>query len=126
MKGEFMSALVNEVNAENFEADVLKSSDLVLVDFWAEWCGPCKRIAPTVESIAEKYQGKAKVFKMNVDENGERLSSFGIKGIPTLILFQNGRELERIVGVPSNAKESISEMIDKHLADSKDESKAVA
>jgi thioredoxin 1 len=126
VKGEFMSALVNEVNAENFEAEVLKSADLVLIDFWAEWCGPCKRIAPTVESIAEKYQGKAKVFKMNVDENGERLSSFGIKGIPTLILFQNGRELERIVGAPSNAKESISEMIDKHLADSKDESKAVA
>ena len=121
-----MSALVNDVNAENFEADVLKSSELVLVDFWAEWCGPCKRIAPTVESIAEEYKGKAKVLKMNVDENGESLSSFGIKGVPTLILFQNGQEVERIVGVPSNAKQSLSEMIDKHLTRPNDEPKAVA
>jgi|SRR5215471_6589408 len=116
MKGEIMSILVNEVNAEAFEAEVLKSSEPVLVDFWAEWCGPCKRIAPTVEAIAEKYQGKAKVLKMNVDENGEGMASFGIKGIPTLILFKNGQEVERIVGVPSNPKEFISEMLDKHLA----------
>jgi thioredoxin len=111
-----MSELVNEVNDANFEAEVLKASGPVLVDFWAEWCGPCKRIAPTVESIADKYQGKAKVVKLNVDEDNGRASSFGVRGIPTLILFQNGQEVERIVGVPSNPKEFISEMLDKHLS----------
>jgi len=115
MKGEMMSALVNEVNDTNFEAEVLKSSQPVLVDFWAEWCGPCKRIAPTIEAIAEKYQGRAKVVKLNVDENGERPSGLGVRGIPTLILFRDGNEVERIVGAPPNAKEFLSELLDKHL-----------
>jgi thioredoxin len=110
-----MSAFVNEVNDTNFEAEVLKSTQPVLVDFWAEWCGPCKRIAPTVESIAEKYQGRAKVVKLNVDENDNSPISFGIKGIPTLILFRDGKEVERIVGAPQNAKEFLSEILDKYL-----------
>ncbi len=110
-----MSALVNEVNDTNFEAEVLKSSQPVLVDFWAEWCGPCKRIAPTIEAIAEKYQGRAKVVKLNVDENGSRPSGLGVRGIPTLILFRDGNEVERIVGAPPNAKEFLSELLDKHL-----------
>jgi thioredoxin 1 len=110
-----MSGFVNEVNDTSFEAEVLKSAQPVLVDFWAEWCGPCKRIAPTVESIAEKYQGRAKVVKLNVDENGNRPVSLGIKGIPTLILFRDGKEVERVVGAPQNAKEFLSELLDKHL-----------
>lgn len=110
-----MSGFVNEVNDTNFEVEVLKSAQPVLVDFWAEWCGPCKRIAPTVESIAEKYQGRAKVVKLNVDENGVRPSSLGVRGIPTLILFRDGKEVDRIVGAPQNAKEFLSEMLDKHL-----------
>src|SRR5215813_4205347 len=110
-----MSGIVNEVNDANFESEVLESAQPVLVDFWAEWCGPCKRIAPTVESIAEKYQGRAKVVKLNVDENGTRPSSLGVRGIPTLILFRDGKEVERIVGAPQNAKEFLSEMLDKHL-----------
>jgi thioredoxin 1 len=114
MKGWIMSELVNEVNDANFETEVLKSSQPVLVDFWAAWCQPCRALEPTVESIAEKYKGKAKVVKLNVDEN-RVASSSGIKGIPTLILFRDGEEIERIVGVPPNAKEFISQVLDKHL-----------
>ena len=110
-----MSELVNEVNDANFEAEVLKSSQPVLVDFWAAWCQPCRVLGPTVESIAEKYKGQAKVVKLNVDENIVLPPSLGIKGIPTLILFRDGQEVERIVGVPSNAKEFISQMLDRNL-----------
>ena len=110
-----MSELVNEVNDENFETEVLKSPEPVLVDFWAAWCQPCRLLAPTVEAIAEKYKGRAKVVKLNVDENNSRASSLGIKGIPTLILFRDGKEVERIVGLPQNAKEFISQMLDTHL-----------
>src|SRR5678810_607178 len=82
----------------NFETDVLGSDKPVLVDFWAEWCGPCRMIAPSVEAVAEEYQEKANVFKMNVDENMNVPQQFGIRGIPTLILFKGGQEQERIVG----------------------------
>jgi thioredoxin 1 len=110
-----MSEFVTEVNDANFESEVLKASQPVLVDFWASWCAPCLMLAPTIESVAEKYQGKAKVVKLNVDENIHSSSNYGIKGIPTLILFRDGQEVERVVGVPSNAKGSISQMLDKHL-----------
>jgi len=115
MKGRVMSDLINDVNDANFEAEVLKSPQPVLVDFWAVWCSPCRALEPIVESIAEKYQGKAKVVKFNVDENTVRPVSFGIKAIPTLIVFRDGKEAERVVGVPSDAKEFISQMLDKHL-----------
>ena len=115
MKGRVMSDLINEVNDANFETEVLKSPQPVLVDFWAVWCSPCRALEPIVESIAEKYQGKARVVKFNVDENTVRPVSFGIKAIPTLIVFRDGKEAERVVGVPSNAKEFISQMLDKHL-----------
>jgi thioredoxin 1 len=111
-----MSAFVTDVNDANFESEVLKSSQPVLVDFWADWCPPCRMLAPAVESVAEKYQGKAKVVKLNVDDNVDSSSGYGIKGIPTLILFRDGKEAERVVGVPSNAKDFISEMLDKHLS----------
>ena len=112
-----MSEFVAEVNDANFEQEVLKSEQPVLVDFWAAWCAPCRMLTPTVEQVAEKYQGKAKVVKLNVDENIDSSSRYGIKGIPTLILFNKGKEAERVVGVPSNAKESISGMIDRQLKD---------
>src|SRR5215510_14265085 len=99
-----------------FVTEVLKSSQPVLVDFWAAWCGPCRMLAPTVESVAEEYQGKAKIVKLNVDENVDSSSSYGIKGIPTLVLFRDGKEAERVVGIPSNAREFISQMLDKHLS----------
>lgn len=111
-----MSAFVQDVNDSNFETEVLGASEPVLVDFWAAWCAPCRMLAPTVEAIAEKYQGKAKVVKLNVDENVDSSSRYGIKGIPTLILFKGGKEADRVVGVPANAKEFISQMIERQLA----------
>ncbi len=111
-----MSAFVSEVGDANFETEVLNSKQPVLVDFWAPWCAPCRMLAPTVEAVAEKYQGKARVVKLNVDENVEASSRYGIKGIPTLILFSDGREAERVVGVPANARDFIGQMLDKHIA----------
>jgi len=111
-----MSEYVAEVTDTNWESEVLGSNQPVLVDFWAAWCGPCRMLAPTVESVAEKFQGRAKVVKLNVDENVESPAKYGIRGIPTLILFHNGQEVDRHVGVPANAKDTISQMIEKTLA----------
>ena len=110
-----MSEFVTEVNDGNFEREVLEAREPVLVDFWAAWCAPCRMLAPTVESLAEKYRGKAKIVKLNVDDNVAVSSSYGIKGIPTLVLFRDGQEAERVVGVPTNAKDYISQMLEKHL-----------
>jgi len=107
-----MSEHVTEVSDANFEQVVLQSSQPVLVDFWAAWCAPCRMLAPTVEAVAEKYDGNAKVVKLNVDENPSVSQRYGIKGIPTLILFKGGKEEERVVGATS--KDAISRMIDKH------------
>lgn len=106
-------SFVTDVTDQSFENDVLKSDKPVLVDFWAEWCHPCKMLSPAVHQVAETYEGKAKVVKMNVDDNTQVPPRFGIKGIPTLILFKNGAEAERVVG--STSKESISRMIDRAL-----------
>ena len=102
-----------EVTDNKFETEVLKASIHVLVDFWAPWCGPCKAIAPTIDAVAKDYQGRAKITKLNVDENISTSSRYNIKGIPTLLLFKNGMVKEQIVG--STSKESISKIIDKHL-----------
>jgi thioredoxin 1 len=109
-----MSEHVKETNDGTFEDDVLKSDRPVLVDFWAEWCAPCRMLAPTVEAVAEKYASNARVVKLNVDDNPSVSQRFGIKGIPTLILFKNGREEERVVGATS--EQAISRMLDKHVA----------
>ena len=85
----------------------------MLVDFWAEWCQPCQMLAPTVETVAQKYEGKAKVVKLNVDDSNATAQRYGIKGIPTLILFKGGSENDRVVGTTS--KENISRMIDRAL-----------
>ena len=108
-----MSDYVNEVSDNSFESDVLKSEKPVLVDFWAAWCAPCRMLAPTVEAVAERYAQSARVVKLNVDDNPAVSQRYGIKGIPTLILFKNGKEEERVVGATS--KEAISRMIDKHI-----------
>ncbi|MFN7927333.1 MAG: thioredoxin [Blastocatellia bacterium] len=111
-----MSDFVREATDDNFQTEVLGSDQPVLVDFWAAWCGPCRMIAPTIETVAEKYNGKAKIMKMNVDENQNTPMQFGIRGIPTLILFKGGEVAETIVGVPGNALATISGVIDKHVA----------
>jgi thioredoxin 1 len=97
----------------NFEAEVLQAALPVLVDFWAGWCVPCRMIAPTVESLAEGYKDKLKVAKMNVDENMKMPAKYGIRGIPTLLLFKGGDLKESIVGV--QPKDKIIEIISKHL-----------
>jgi thioredoxin 1 len=104
---------VKDVSDNNFESDVLNSDKPVLVDFWAPWCAPCRMLAPTVEAVAQNFQGTASVVKLNVDDNPAVSQRYGIKGIPTLILFKNGKEEERVVGATS--KEAISRMIDKHV-----------
>src|ERR1700736_2107918 len=109
-----MSEHVKDVSDNSFEADVLKADQPVLVDFWADWCAPCRMMTPVVEAVAEKFRGAAKVFKLNVDDNPSVSQRFGIKGIPTLILFKNGREEERVVGATS--EQAISRMLDKHVA----------
>src|SRR6266487_5500966 len=108
-----MSEHVSETTDSTFETEVLKSDRPVLVDFWAAWCAPCRMLAPTVESVAEKYAGNARVVKLNVDDNPSVSQRYGIKGIPTLILFKNGKEEERIVGATS--EQAISRMLDKHV-----------
>jgi thioredoxin 1 len=108
-----MSGKVSEVGDQNFESEVLKSPVPVLVDFWAAWCAPCRMLAPVVEEIAEKYEGKAKIVKLNVDENIATSGKYNIKGIPTLLLFKDGNIMEQIVG--NTTKGTISKMIDNHL-----------
>jgi thioredoxin len=108
-----MGHFAKQATDTNFETDVLSSNKPVLVDFWAEWCGPCRMIAPSVEAIAEDYEGKASVYKMNVDENMNVPQRYGIRGIPTLIVFKDGEEKERIVGAVS--REAIANVIEKYV-----------
>ncbi|MAE73788.1 MAG: thioredoxin [Bdellovibrionaceae bacterium] len=98
----------------SFEQDVLKSDIPVLVDFWAEWCGPCRALGPKLEELSEELGTKVKVVKMNVDENNATPSKYGVRGIPTMILFKGGQEVEQLVG--NQPKEAISDAINKHLA----------
>jgi thioredoxin 1 len=108
-----MSELVREVSDSSFEKEVLGAAKPVLVDFWAEWCAPCRMLAPTVAAVAEHYGETANVVKLNVDDNPSTAQRYGIKGIPTLILFREGKEVERVVGATS--KESINRMIEKYV-----------
>jgi thioredoxin 1 len=97
-----------ELSAQNFDDEVIKSDLPVLVDFWAAWCGPCRFIAPIVEELATKYEGKIKVGKLNVDDHGEIAGKYGIHSIPTLLLFNNGELVDRQIGaVPAQAIESM-------------------
>lgn len=101
------------VNDKNFSSEVLQSNLPVLVDFWATWCGPCRAISPIVEELANEFSGRVKVAKLNVDENPATPSQYGVRGIPTLILFKEGKVLEQIVG--SVPKARLKAMIEKAL-----------
>jgi thioredoxin 1 len=104
---------VQQFTDQNFEAEVLKSDKPVLVDFWAEWCAPCRMMAPAVEAVAAQYADRAKVGKLNVDENQSSAGQYNIRGIPTLLLFKNGQVVEQFVGVTS--KDAITKMLERHL-----------
>ena len=107
------STAIMQVTDANFDQEVLKSEQPVLIDFWAVWCGPCRALAPVVDEVALSYTGKVKVMKMNVDENPGTPGRYGIRGIPTLLIFKGGQVKEQIVGyVP---KETIEKAIDKHM-----------
>lgn len=97
----------------SFESDVLKSESPVLVDFWAEWCGPCRMMEPTIDSIATDYVGKVKVGKLNVDDNGKTAMRYGVRGIPTLMLFKAGMVVEQRVGAVG--KSEVQKMLDSHV-----------
>jgi thioredoxin 1 len=107
------SELIKHTTDASFEADVLKSSQPVLVDYWAEWCGPCKMIAPILDEVATSYQGKLQIAKMNVDENRDIPAKFGIRGIPTLMIFKNGELAATKVGAMS--KSQLTAFIDQQL-----------
>ena len=108
-----MGENVKPVNDSEWDQEVLKSGVPVLVDFWAEWCGPCHALAPTVSSIADSYNGRMKVFKMNVDENERTAAKYGVRSIPTLMLFANGSIKEVLIG--NRPKSEIVQVLDKHV-----------
>ncbi|HEY2435360.1 MAG TPA: thioredoxin [Vicinamibacterales bacterium] len=107
------SEKVQTFTDDNFD-NTINAGKPVLVDFWAEWCGPCKRLAPTVDELASDYDGKVVVGKLNVDDNPNTASKFSIRGIPTLLLFKGGQVVEQVVGLAD--KDSLKKVIDKHVA----------
>ena len=102
-----------EINSKNFEGEVVKSDIPVIIDFWADWCGPCKIMIPIFEELSSEFEGKLKFAKVNVDENSQLASRFGIRGIPCLVIANNGEEVDRIVGyVPKEVlKKKIGEIL---------------
>ncbi|HEY3380390.1 MAG TPA: thioredoxin [Vicinamibacterales bacterium] len=107
------SDIIQTVTDSTFEQSVVKSATPVLIDFWAEWCMPCKRIAPTVDQLANDFAGRLTVAKMNVDENSEVPMRLGIRGIPTLMIFKGGEMVDTIVGAVD--KDTIKKMVERHV-----------
>ena len=109
-----MSDKIVHLSDDSFEADVISSSAPVLVDFWAEWCGPCKMIAPILEEVANEYDGKVTIAKLNIDQNADTPPKFGIRGIPTLLLFKDGKVAATKVGALSKAQ--LTQFLDENIA----------
>ncbi len=105
--------MVKVLTKENFEGAVLQAQGPVLVDFWASWCGPCRMVSPIIDELAEEYAGKLTVGKVNVDEQGELASQYAIVSIPTILVFKNGKIVDKKVG--AHAKDDFCDMIDSHL-----------
>jgi thioredoxin 1 len=108
-----MSEFTIDVNEENFDSVVINSDKPVLVDFWAEWCGPCKMLTPTIEAIAEEYKDKSSIVKINVDDAPAIATKYGIRSIPSILLFSNGDVIEQRVGAVS--KEELTSLLDKTI-----------
>ena len=108
-----MSRITSEVNDGNFNDAVLRSERPVLVDFWAEWCGPCRALAPTIDALAESWADRAEVVTLDVDANPATTERYGVRAIPTLILFKHGEEVERLLGAVS--KTEIARKVDHHI-----------
>ena len=108
-----MSELMAKFTDGNFEEEVLKAGGPVVVDFWATWCGPCKMIAPTLEALAEEYKGKVKIGKLSTEENQKVPADLGVQAIPTVVLFKDGKEVDRVTGAAP--KETFVELIKKGL-----------
>ncbi len=106
--------MANQITDASFEQEVLQSDKLTMVDFWAEWCGPCKMMNPLLEELSTEYEGKVVISKMNVDDNSEVPTNFNIRGIPTFILFKGGKEVGRIVG--AQTKQVMKGQLDKFLS----------
>ena len=107
------SALIKHTSDASFEPDVLQSDKPVLLDFWAEWCGPCRSIAPALDELAAAYEGKLQIVKMNIDENTATPARFGIRGIPTLMVFKNGQLAATKVGAMTKAQ--MAALVDQHV-----------
>lgn len=108
-----MSKNIQIVNQHNFDSEVLKSDKPVLVDFWAAWCGPCRMVSPVIDQLADEYEGKIKVAKVNVDENPELAGKYDIMSIPSVFVFNNGSKVDAVVG--ARPKQIFEEMLKKHV-----------
>jgi len=108
-----VSELITHVSDDAFEQEVLKSDTPVLLDFWAEWCGPCKAIAPVLDELAKQYEGKLRVVKINIDQNQQTPRTYGVRGIPTLMMFKGGKVEATQIGAVG--KGQLTQMIDKAL-----------